>query len=148
MLRSNFGQDKDPHVYKSSCGSNDPNDNCTLLPLPECPRMRCWEHRGSVPQPLGKKDRPGKPLSKETAGLGLSSVTYSSCVLLFCPSGAVQDLSCTKPGFSCCYTLLASICVTKDLILALCGSICIHGRQGRFAMNMLISIIRARISLA
>lgn len=98
---------------------------------------------------MGKKDGAGKPLSKETAGLGLSSATHSSCVLLFCPSGAVQDLSCTKPGSSCSCTLLASICdrgsdpcfVKKHLQTWKTGWICNehadkHHHQGRNLFGM------------
>lgn len=73
----------DPHVYESSCGSNDPNALCTLLPPPECSWVRHWEHRGSVPQVLGKKDAPARPHSKgviERTGL------VSHIPLVFCCS--------------------------------------------------------------
>lgn len=60
----------------------------------------------------------------ERTGLQLSSVTYSSCVLLFCTPGTVQDLSCTKLWFSWCYTLLGSISECFTLWLRIWSWLC------------------------
>lgn len=148
MLRSNFGQDK-----WSSC----------LWELMWVKWPKCFVHTASstwmfMGETLGAQRENSTGTEKEGCTRKASfqrghrenwtRVTHSPCVLLFCASGAVQELSCTKPGFSCCSTLLGSTSVTRDLVLALWKSICTRGRQGRSAMSMLINIIGAGISLA
>lgn len=101
-----------------------------------------WEHKGTVPQSLERRMHQGKGVTERTGLVSHIPLVFS------CSVHQEQSRSWAAQSFSCSCTLLGSTSVTKDLILALWKSICTYGRQGRFAMSMLISVIRAGISLA
>lgn len=113
MLGSNFGQDKwfsclwelvwvKWHKWLSQTTS------FTWMTMNEILGARSWhatiiEKEGCMP--LGCTGRPPSNGVTERTVLQPSSITDSSCVLLYCTSGTAQDLSCTKLCFSWFYTL-------------------------------------------
>lgn len=107
-VRSNFGQDKWSSCLQELMWVQRPK---WLLHTASFTWMIMNDTLGAQSATVaGKEGCTGKATFQrghwDRTGLWLGNVTYSSCVLQFCTSGTVQDLSCTKPCFSCCYPLL------------------------------------------